>query len=159
VQKTVFLLFALLSCVVMQAQSGIYKWTDENGKVHFSDAAPENLNAESIQVSEINTFENVSIADAPDWNGFFKPPKANAKHVLIYSTESCGACKRAKRYFEQHNIPYTERKVDEDTSARKDFDEMGGRGVPIIFVGQKRMDGFSSDKFAALYAKENPPNE
>ncbi len=46
----IYLLFFLwsLACLPWSAQAEIYKWTDENGRVHFSDKAPSNNNAKDI---------------------------------------------------------------------------------------------------------------
>ena len=37
----------------------IYKWTDENGRVHFGDKPAENVSAESVTV-EVNSYTNVT---------------------------------------------------------------------------------------------------
>lgn len=31
--------------------------------------------------------------------------------ILIYTTPSCASCRKAKKWFEQYNIPYTERNI------------------------------------------------
>jgi len=41
--------FVTFPCVQGVAWSNIYKWTDENGKMHFSDKPPLHLQAEEIQ--------------------------------------------------------------------------------------------------------------
>lgn len=146
-------LFVLMSCVVITPQAEIYKWTDENGKVHYSDNAPENQASQTVQVAEINTFTNVTISDTPGWQGFFQPPANTAPDtVVIYTTRRCGFCRKAKQYFAAHDIAYTERKVDEDREAYDEFEALGASGVPVILLGEKRMNGFNADAFAALYA-------
>lgn len=62
--------------------------------------------------------------------------------VTIYSTSRCGACKAAKRWFDSHGIPYTERDVQKDPAARMVFNRMGVNSVPLIMIGSRRIVGF-----------------
>lgn len=60
IQKAVFL--AAVVVISQQAHSEIFKWVDENGKVHFSDQPNPNeeKKAEKVELSEPNSFENVT---------------------------------------------------------------------------------------------------
>jgi len=75
----------LLSCSSLSIAE-FYKWTDASGQVHFSDIAPVNKRAESIELNEITTYTSVSVSDIN-----IKPDK-----VIIYSAVWCGICTRAK---------------------------------------------------------------
>lgn len=139
-------------CAVLLAHAGIYKWTDADGKVHYSDTVAEGQAAEPVVVREINTFTDVSISDAPGWAGFYEPePGTQQKRVLMYSTTRCGACKQARRYFEQQGIRFTEKKIDESKEAYAEFEKLGANGVPVIFVGRKRLNGFSRAAFDNVF--------
>ena len=108
-----FSTFTLVLCAAFALQTDsawaeIYKWTDSNGKTHYSDAAPAEQAAESITLDNINTFEDVSISDAPEWQGFYKPEiKPRVKNVVMFSTERCGYCKKARRYFNDRCTCYS----------------------------------------------------
>ena len=125
------------------AQAEIYKWIDANGKVHFSDEKPEHMKVEEIKL-EINTFENVSY----DLSLFDTGGK-----VIMYSTDWCSYCKKARRYFRKNNIAYTEYDIEKDSRARRQYKKMGATGVPVILVGKKRMNGFSVSGFQKIYGK------
>jgi glutaredoxin len=43
------------------------------------------------------------------------------------------------------NYPFVAYDVEKDKSAMKRFQENGGRGVPLIIVGNKKMSGFSPE--------------
>jgi hypothetical protein len=43
--------------------------------------------------------------------------------------------------------------IEKNRMARKEFDRLSGRGVPLILVGGSRMSGFSADLFMKLYEK------
>ncbi|HQQ64214.1 MAG TPA: glutaredoxin family protein [Pseudomonadales bacterium] len=149
-------LVVLLLCMGFAVcADGVFKWKDADGKIHFSDAAPEeqtSQHVETINVDAVNTYKNVSISDAPDWPGFFKPEvQPRVKNVLMYSTARCTYCKKARNYFAANHIAFTERKIDQDKEANKEYQELHASGVPVIFVGNKRMDGFSEGSFENLF--------
>jgi len=75
---------------------------------------------------------------------------ANGKQVVMYTTASCPACVAAKRYLIQRGVRYEERDVERSSDARKEFQSLGGRGVPLIVVGNERMEGFNSQQFERM---------
>lgn len=72
----------------------------------------------------------------------------------MYSAEWCGVCKVAKRYFELKKVSYTDRDIDKDKSARREYDKLGATGVSVLFVGKKRMNGFRPSTFDQLYSAQ-----
>ncbi len=136
-------LFLLLMFIAGTAVAGIYKWVDENGKTHFGDKPPQQSGAEQMEL-RLNTFSGYQVRERDD--GI-----ATGGKVVIYSTTWCGVCERAKDYFKANNIPYKEYDVEKSEKGKRDFKRMKGRGVPVILVGSKRMDGFSEAKFKAIY--------
>ena len=75
---------------------------------------------------------------------------AGGRKVVMYSTANCGACKMAKQYFAQKGIAYEEFDVNQSRAANEEFQRLGGRGVPLILVGEKRMEGFNPQALDAL---------
>ena len=130
-----------LLLVSFSAYAQVYKWTDENGKVHYTDRPPSNRSPEKVSAS-VNTYERVSYADSAFYSG---------EKVVMYSTSRCGYCKKARNYFTQQGIPFTEYDIDKSLSARQRYDELGARGVPVILYAGKRMNGFSEEGFKKFY--------
>ena len=130
---------ALLQSITVLAD--VYRWVDENGKVHYSDQPPSEQSAESLEL-KINSYESVTYTDSSADVG---------KKVVMYSASWCGVCKKARRYFEENNIAYTEYDIEKDAKGKADFNRLKARGVPVILVGRKRMNGFSVDGFNDLY--------
>ena len=60
-------------------------------------------------------------------------------------------CKKARRYFNDNNISFTEYDIDKDPKAQARFDALEGKGVPVILVGKRRMNGFSVEGFERIY--------
>jgi glutaredoxin len=147
VTKAVLGLLGLLVAVSGSVQAEIYHWVDDQGKRHFGDRPPVEYQAEKVVVIE-NTVEtrvvNGNKLDEVD------KPVAN-KSVTMYSAAWCGICKQAAKYFRENKIPFKEYDVDKSSKGQRDFQKLKGRGVPIILVGEQRMDGFSPERFKALY--------
>jgi len=73
------------------------------------------------------------------------------KQVTIYSTPNCGWCKRAKEYFGEHKVYYTEKDVAADEAARNEMlSKSGQMGVPVIDVEGEIIVGFNEPKLAEL---------
>jgi len=147
VLSIIILLFLLVACVV---DAKIYKWIDKSGVTHFSDSKPENLMVEEI---EIKSFTTVSFEQSPEAIEYKPLKRVKNRIVKIYTTQRCGYCKKAKNYFKSKNIRYIEYDIDVNKTARKKYDKMGAKGVPVILVGNRRMNGFSIIGFEDFYQK------
>ncbi len=148
-------LFILLLLTAGSAGAEIYKWVDESGYIHYTDTPPENQQQSLEITGRISSYDSPEIlpaegaATASSRSGADK--SAKNKQVVMYSAEWCGVCKRAKQYFSEKNIRYTEYDIDKNSKAKADFDKLGARGVPVILVGNRRMNGFSTGVFEQLY--------
>lgn len=74
----------------------------------------------------------------------------NAPRVTLYSTRNCPHCKRAKQYLQQKGVRFQEFDVQQNARAQKAFARLGARGVPVILVGDTRVDGFDKGRLDAL---------
>lgn len=135
----------LIFCLFLSTASAqIYKWTDESGQVHFSDAPGSGYDVETVTV-EINSYKHVTYS-AVD------PERAGGTgKVTIYATSWCPYCRKARAYFQKNGISYIEYDIEKDTKARRSYDELGAKRVPVILVGDKRMNGFSGKGFERIY--------
>ena len=73
------------------------------------------------------------------------------RQVVIYTTEYCPYCVRAKMLLERKGVVYRELRVDEPSGvSRAEVVEMSGglKTVPQIFIGEVHVGGF--DELAAL---------
>lgn len=140
--------FVAMTSLPALTQAEIYKWVDENGNVHFTDQPPIDKKTEQVTISKINTYTSPRISTLE-----FTPARVQTarKRVVMYSTSWCGACKRAKQYFNENGINYVEYDVETNEKGKQDFRELGGRGVPVILVGNKRLNGFSASSFEKIY--------
>ncbi len=64
--------------------------------------------------------------------------------VVIYSSQFCGYCIRAKQLFDQKGVPYQEHQVDRDPEMRELMVRQSNRtSVPQIFVGGRHVGGYT----------------
>ncbi len=128
--------------------ANFYKWVDDKGVTHYS-AEPPPTGREG-QTLEVDPNHNVTpFAPAPDL-GEAAPSRAPQKRVVMYSAAWCGVCKRARAYFKAQKVKFTEFDVEQSTQGRKAFQRLGGRGVPLILIGEQRMVGFDPARFEQM---------
>lgn len=139
-------LLVLLFTLPLIATAEIYKWTDDSGRVHFGDSPSKKDNAEKVTV-EINSYEHVSYENIEFYSGL------DAERVTMFSTSWCGYCKKARHYFQSNGINYIEYDIEKSKQAKRMYDSIGGKGVPVILHGKKRMNGFSAAGFERIFGK------
>jgi glutaredoxin len=143
-------LIAALGLAVSATQAGaqIYKWTDPQGHVHFGDRPAGTVQAEVV-TPKINSYSGAEVMTEESLPATPDQPKHH--DVMMYSASWCGVCKQARAYFVAKHIPFTEYDVEQSDKGKHDFAALHGHGVPIILVGNRRMNGFDAGAFDAMY--------
>lgn len=72
------------------------------------------------------------------------------KKVVIYTSDTCGYCHKAKDFLEENSIDYEERNVTSSSEYRKELMEKGFMGVPIIMVDDETIQGFDKARLEEL---------
>ena len=135
--------------VSTQSYAQLYKWVDADGNVHYGDNPPEDAKLEQI-AGEVTSYTSVNVeAYAFDPNNTTQ--SNGAKSVVMYSTSWCGYCRKAARHFRKNSIPFTERDIEKSAYAAREYKKLNGRGVPVILIGKKRMNGFDAKTFDKIY--------
>lgn len=70
--------------------------------------------------------------------------------ITLYTTRNCPHCRRAKQYLQQRGLRFQELDVEQNARAQKAFARLGARGVPVILVGDTRIDGFDRQRLEAV---------
>ncbi len=139
--------FALIAFLSVSAHGEIYQWKDAAGNVQFGDRPPPSKNVTRIEL-EINSYESVTVES---FVAFKSNRPSRGKSVVMYSTSWCGYCRKARNYMRSNKIPFQEYDIEKSAKARKEYNKLNGRGVPMILIGDKRMNGFNVGKFKKLY--------
>ena len=64
--------------------------------------------------------------------------------VTLYSTPTCGYCTKAKTFFRERKIPFTEYNVAADSRKADEMVRKSGQmGVPVIDIHGKIIVGFT----------------
>lgn len=140
--------FLLVSAGSMGGE--IYKWIDANGNTVYGNKPPENARIKPIK-GNISSFSSVSVESFKYDSKLITNRKATGKTVVMYSTSWCGYCKKAARHFRKNDIPFEEHDIEKSKKAARDYKKLNGRGVPLILIGDKRMNGFDADRFDRIY--------
>ena len=135
--KPYLILLALF--LAWPAFAGVYKWTDAQGRIQYSDSPPATAKTTQLKLQSFTGPAQVSQAIGAD------------SGVTIYTTEWCGVCQRAKSFFNQNGVPFREWDVEKSDYAAAKFKQLGGGGVPVITVGSEKMMGFDANRFMALW--------
>ncbi|HEX6265549.1 MAG TPA: glutaredoxin family protein [Burkholderiales bacterium] len=147
----------LAACLVLLAAGtalaqGIYRWTDEKGKVHYGTHPPASAKARQL-TERINSYSGpAEVRHAP------AVPASTASAAgpgVMYSTSWCTYCAQARAYFARNGISYQEYDVEKSAAAHAEFKRLGGKGVPLILHGRQAMSGFSEQAFKSLVARSS----
>ncbi len=65
-------------------------------------------------------------------------------NIVIYSTSWCHYCIQAKQFLNQLPVNYSECDIENSAHAKMRFKELQGQTVPLIYVGDIRIDGFNA---------------
>ncbi|HTO05649.1 MAG TPA: glutaredoxin family protein [Myxococcota bacterium] len=140
----------------LKADGGYYQYVDESGRVRFAtslDQVPERQRSTAghitVEASASRAVRRASVA--PD-----DGPRGKTTHapVVMYSTQSCGYCRRARAYFDQIGQEYVDKDVENDDDAREEFLGLthGNTGVPVIVIGGKMIQGWSQPRVEQMLA-------
>jgi glutaredoxin len=140
----------------LKAGGGYYQYVDESGRVRFAaslDQVPERQRSTAGHISvEASPARSARRADPSDDGPRGKTTNAE---VVLYSTQSCGYCKKARAYFERIGQDYVDKDVERDDEARDEYLNLthGNRGVPVIVVGDQMLHGWSQPRVEQMLAK------
>lgn len=141
----IFILLLLLSANAAGAE--IHKWRDADGKLHFGDQPPANADSQRVEVKpNVYTAQQSSSEQG-------SPTIPSKPSVTLYSTTWCGYCRKARDFFRANNIPFKEYDVETSRKGKADYARFGANGVPVILVGNQRLQGFAVEAFKRAYAQ------
>ena len=153
------LVLALLLPLLGHAAT-LYKSVGPDGEITYSDQPPtkgkvektfnlSNLPSTPMPDSvlryrdELEKSMKARLADAA--------PRDSAQPVL-FSAKWCGYCRQAEAYLAEKKIGYTRQDIDTPEGMRALLASGSGRGVPVLVVKGKKVQGFSRPAYDSLFA-------
>jgi glutaredoxin len=139
---------ALFFLLAVRSFASIYSWTDRNGVKHFSDSPPpEGEKVTDLIVMEESVIEESKIdttkpeaQESPE-----NPANPANQEVYVYIDPQSDQCVQALAFFDQNKIPYTKIDVTASADGQQRFKNVQGTGVPLIFIGEQRMNGWNEE--------------
>ena len=153
------LALACLAIAALPAAAQVYKWTGPDGRTHYGDQPPGEAKKQELRIG-VQSFGGPAEVDT--WTKVLKRPSAvdtakpRSSAVTMFSTTWCPHCKRAKAYFAQKGVGYREVDIEASDAGRREFEQYGGSGVPLIIVGERRMRGFDPGAMDRMLASAGP---
>lgn len=141
--KIALTLLAAALALAAQAQTNIYRWTDKDGKVHFSDTPPpEEAKNVSQKRGGGGYSEETQLPYATQMAMKRNP-------VTLYTGTACGdPCVRGRELLSKRGIPFSERDAQNnaaDTEALKKL--IGSLEVPVLVVGENKVKGYEESQW------------
>lgn len=87
--------------------------------------------------------------DKPGADRVGRPGEAPPE-VTLYSTSWCGYCAAARDFFAANDIRYTELDVEKSALAAENHRRLGGKGVPLIVIGDDVVPGYNESQLRTL---------
>ena len=137
--------------------SQIYYWVDENGVKHYSSTPPpDQANVNQYQEKETTSPEQLEKEKQALQEAIAEQDRGrNFPKIVMYATQESKVCQEARNFFRQNGIPYTEYLIDESEERYQEFEAFGGDVVPYIFVGNKKVRGWSEATMRLLLDMNN----
>lgn len=122
----------------------IYQWTDEQGRVQYSDRPPP-INTPAQE-------KRVFSGSPDDTPGYVVRRASEDFPVTLYTSADCGTpCDNARDLLKGRGVPFTE-KVLATADDGKAFETVFGTAplVPAATVGRQQLKGFSAGSWNSL---------
>ena len=75
----------------------------------------------------------------------------NMANVILYTTNVCPWCHKAKEFFDENGIKYSEKNVQQNKEYQAELLEKSGQlGVPVITVGEEVVIGFNKERLKKM---------
>jgi glutaredoxin len=124
----------------------MYRWVDQNGKVHYTDTPPPPAAAKSVEQKKLGS-SVVETSQVP-----FQLKEAMRLYpVVLYTSPSCkDGCPQARELLTKRGVPFKEVSVfDDDTNALLKK-ATGSNQVPTMTVGTQVQVGYEPGALNSL---------
>jgi glutaredoxin 3 len=79
-----------------------------------------------------------------------------APRIIVFSTPSCGWCRKVKSYLKEKGFRYRDVDISKDSKAAQDVQRKTGQtSVPIILINNKPIIGFNRQEIDRLLKQYN----
>lgn len=153
-------LAGLLLLLPLLAQAQLYKWTDKDGRVHYTDTPPPADARDGAQKKLNDNVVETSGAAQALKTAMTRYP------ATLYSSADCGAlCEQARTLLQKRGVPFSETSLDSEAAGQAFQARFQSKDlrVPAITLGHRfKHIGFEAGAWNGLlseagYPKSLPP--
>ena len=76
-------------------------------------------------------------------------------NVVLLSTSTCGYCKKLRADLADWGVDYVDIDIESERKGRDAYEQLNGRGVPILLIGDQVVHGYAPDRSRELLAAAN----
>jgi hypothetical protein len=139
----VLIAFSLLA-FALTAQAQLYRWTDDSGKVHYTDTPPP---ASAKDVQKKGSARPAEAAAVVQQSYALQQALKNFP-VTIYTSKECGdPCKKGTDQLKKRGVPFTEKVI----ATQAEIDQLtklaGAPHVPVMVVGVIIQKGYAEQSW------------
>ena len=125
------------------AQTQVYRYTDPDGRIVYSDRAPPG-SARNVQPKRLGA-NYIATSQLP-----LAAPQAAARFPVTLYTYDCGdVCQRAEALLNRRGVPFTTVDVTQGDNGTKLQALTGEQRVPVLQVGDRVEKGYLESKWQA----------
>ena len=148
------LLAFVLCAFALGAGAQVYRWTDEQGRVHITDTPPP-ASAKSVKKGDgggpPSYAPSTAAAPKSSQQEPFALQQAKSKYpVTLYTVPNCEGCNQARRILNARGVPFKEISLTDAAQMDEFKQTVGGNTVPAIIVGSTVQKGFEEGAYQAL---------
>ena len=73
--------------------------------------------------------------------------------VILLGTWWCPSCYQARRYLSENQVSYCEYDIERSAEGEKLFNDVNGRVIPVLLIGDYMMSGFDEQRIEQILAR------
>jgi glutaredoxin len=139
-------IFAVLLGAACAASAQLYRWTDENGRVHVTDTPPP-ASAKNVRKRAV---ESAPAADSGASEPYAVQLAAKNYPVTLYTAPDCAPCGAARALLNQRGVPFREVSVVGEQESAQLRNAVGSLSVPSLVVGTSTQKGFEQGAYHSM---------
>ena len=128
----------------------LYLGKDSDGRTRITNV-PAGPSSAPVSTEEQNRPARAGNAATPQQH---PPQQVRQPQVTMYATSWCGYCAKARALFRAEGVAFVEHDIERSPEANAQHKALGGRGVPLIVIGNQTIKGYSEQRIRAALAAQ-----
>jgi len=139
-------IFAVLLGAAFAASAQLYRWTDDQGRVHVTDTPPP-ATAKDVRKRAANAAPGAqSGTDQP----YAVQLAVKNYPVTLFTAPDCAPCGTARALLNQRGVPFREVSVTGEQESDQLRKAVGSLSVPSLIVGTSTQKGFEQGAYHSM---------